>query len=512
MAELMLFDTPGAVARGQAIGTQQRLQRKAEQDDSALNRLAQLASTSGGQQRQDYIAQAMGVDRAQGAQLAQGLGQQEDRRTQSLVNMARLLTNAPAEARAGLYQQMRPSLSQMGFQQLPPVYDDTTAQLIDQSAQAVVQAYAGGGDAPSQQRYAEWLLSQVPEEDRDQALGVLAGTRARPATGGFGFEMIKGADGRERMGRTNPRTGVFEVYDESTGNFTPLGGGSRLNGAPPGMNYSGSAGGGQAFYMTDDGQRIPQSEMGALTQAIAADARGEQFNFPVSAPPQGGLGPRLDPVRGGYLGVGPSAAEEAGAKRLAETNVDLATADARARAEAQIAGQREAAVQGARGEAERAEQAPKRIARYQQALDTSKNVQKSIENALGMIGTLSTGFLGARSRGVEGTPAYNLAAEIETIKANLGFDRLQQMRDNSPTGGALGQVAIQELVALQSTIANLDPNQSADQLRANLERIQDHYTNWASAVSQALAEERSGAQAPTQPASSEDDALIGKYL
>src|SRR5690606_35987480 len=123
------------------------------------------------------------------------------------------------------------------------------------------------------------------------------------------------------------------------------------------------------------------------------------------------------------------------------------------------------------------------------------NVETSISRALGMIGPTSTGFMGARLRGIEGSPAYNLAAEIETVKANLGFDRLQQMRDNSPTGGALGQVAIQELVALQSTIANLDPNQSPEQLQANLGRVQQHFANWRSAVEQALAEEQRGGQA-----------------
>ena len=118
-----------------------------------------------------------------------------------------------------------------------------------------------------------------------------------------------------------------------------------------------------------------------------------------------------------------------------------------------------------------------------------------------MIGPMSTGFIGARSRGIEGSPAYNLAAEIETVKANLGFDRLQQMRDNSPTGGALGAIAVQELVALQSTIANLDPNQSDDQLRANLGRVKEHYDRWTATVQQALAAEqappRQGATPPT---------------
>jgi hypothetical protein len=61
------------------------------------------------------------------------------------------------------------------------------------------------------------------------------------------------------------------------------------------------------------------------------------------------------------------------------------------------------------------------------------------------------------------------------VKANAGFDRLQEMRNNSPTGGALGQVSEREIAFLQSTIGNLEQSQSADQLRQNLNRVWNAY-------------------------------------
>jgi len=64
---------------------------------------------------------------------------------------------------------------------------------------------------------------------------------------------------------------------------------------------------------------------------------------------------------------------------------------------------------------------------------------------------------------------------LTTVKANIGFDKLQNMRDESPTGGALGQVAIQELIALQSSIASLDPKQGPESLKGNLQYILDTY-------------------------------------
>jgi hypothetical protein len=83
------------------------------------------------------------------------------------------------------------------------------------------------------------------------------------------------------------------------------------------------------------------------------------------------------------------------------------------------------------------------------------------------------------------TEAKDLSKRLTTIKANLGFDRLQQMRDASPTGGALGQVAVQELIALQSTIASLDQDQSPAQLKQALDKIETSYARWRDTVRQA---------------------------
>lgn len=84
-----------------------------------------------------------------------------------------------------------------------------------------------------------------------------------------------------------------------------------------------------------------------------------------------------------------------------------------------------------------------------------------------------TGFMGGMLQAVGGTDARNLRGMIDTIKANIGFAELQAMRDASPTGGALGQVAVQEINFLQSTIAALDQAQDDDILLQNLEQVAD---------------------------------------
>lgn len=86
-----------------------------------------------------------------------------------------------------------------------------------------------------------------------------------------------------------------------------------------------------------------------------------------------------------------------------------------------------------------------------------------------------TGLSGSMLGGISGTAAYDLRGNVKTIDANSAFSALQEMRDNSPTGGALGQVTEKELDLLKSSIANLDPNQSQEQFLANLDRAKGVY-------------------------------------
>jgi hypothetical protein len=119
--------------------------------------------------------------------------------------------------------------------------------------------------------------------------------------------------------------------------------------------------------------------------------------------------------------------------------------------------------------------------------------------ALQQAGPMTTGLVGDARRTnlgrITGSGAYDLEKTIDTIKANLGFQELQAMREASPTGGALGAIAVQELVALQSTLASLDAGQSEDQLKRNLRKVQDHYRNWKNAVEKAGGANMGGAPA-----------------
>ena len=92
------------------------------------------------------------------------------------------------------------------------------------------------------------------------------------------------------------------------------------------------------------------------------------------------------------------------------------------------------------------------------------------------------GFGGKILSKIAGSDAYDFNARIETIKANIGFDKLQAMRDASPTGGALGQVSEMELRQLNASMGNLDIGQSPEQLRENLIAVREQYIRTIRAI------------------------------
>ena len=85
------------------------------------------------------------------------------------------------------------------------------------------------------------------------------------------------------------------------------------------------------------------------------------------------------------------------------------------------------------------------------------------------------GFFGNQLKEIAGTSATDVSALVTTIKSNIGFDKLQAMREASPTGGALGQVSNQEIDFLQSTLNNLNQRQSQPQFESQLQVLENIY-------------------------------------
>jgi len=187
-------------------------------------------------------------------------------------------------------------------------------------------------------------------------------------------------------------------------------------------------------------------------------------------------------------------------------------ADQRA-ADAADAGAKAAATATAQRQAKFESEAPKRIARAESGIAGAENVLGAIDAAMKQANGFTTGIM-AGAQVIPGTPQYDLARNLDTIEANIGFDRLQQMRDTSPTGGALGQVAVQELAALQQSIRSLKQAQSGGQLRANLAVVRKRYNDYVRATRRAIEQERRGAAkaAPASQGAPDDiSALLNLY-
>lgn len=126
------------------------------------------------------------------------------------------------------------------------------------------------------------------------------------------------------------------------------------------------------------------------------------------------------------------------------------------------------------------------------------NVLDAIRQARALARKGGTGYSSLLSA-LPKSDARALEAAIAPLKGNLAFERLQQMREESVTGGALGNVSERELDLLASVVASLDTGVDQDQFLANLDRIERHFVNSQVALS------------GIDPASEEGQAVYREY-
>jgi len=138
------------------------------------------------------------------------------------------------------------------------------------------------------------------------------------------------------------------------------------------------------------------------------------------------------------------------------------------------------AVKNAEAEAEKSANQPKAEAALSAAGTKNVMLGNLIQQAKGQANAFTTGFIGSLSQNIPGTQAHDLQNTLETIKANIGFDKLQEMRNSSKTGGALGQVSEFENRLLQSVWGALMQSQTKEQFLQNLDRVDKQVNeSWA---------------------------------
>lgn len=134
-------------------------------------------------------------------------------------------------------------------------------------------------------------------------------------------------------------------------------------------------------------------------------------------------------------------------------------------------------IAGGPAEAEQREAAEAAAGREESRQRTANVVTRDAGRLRELIQSTSIPVTGAGSllSIIPGTSQRNAQALVDTIRSNVGFDKLQEMRANSPTGGALGPVSDFENRLLQATLGNLELAQTEEQFLQTLSEVEDLY-------------------------------------
>lgn len=139
----------------------------------------------------------------------------------------------------------------------------------------------------------------------------------------------------------------------------------------------------------------------------------------------------------------------------------------------------------AKADFEAKQKKPKLVSQFRMLSDDIENIESTIDKAIGQVESGAGGKSSIFSF-VPGTLERDFAATLSTIQADAAFGRLQEMRDSSPTGGALGQVSERELELLRNAKVALENSQSEAQLLENLERYRQARRNAFDNVAEAF--------------------------
>jgi hypothetical protein len=145
---------------------------------------------------------------------------------------------------------------------------------------------------------------------------------------------------------------------------------------------------------------------------------------------------------------------------------------------------REIEIPGGVAERKRLDDEKKALGRQTQTARAGGTVVQDLQRALNLVRTNPnvTGRTAAVTLALPEvaraeTDVQAAEAFIQSALSNVGLDTLQQMRENSPTGGALGQVPIQQQQRLEQVLGSLDLTQRKEIVEDNLKRVINIYSD-----------------------------------
>jgi hypothetical protein len=121
------------------------------------------------------------------------------------------------------------------------------------------------------------------------------------------------------------------------------------------------------------------------------------------------------------------------------------------------------------------EKVQKKALQESQAKSQANIVAQDLDKIINLVnsGKFDPGVTAAVARNVPGTTSFDVEKLLDSVKSNVAFNKLQEMRAASPTGGALGSVSTHEMNLLQSVLGSLDTATSKDQFLSNLQRLRE---------------------------------------
>jgi hypothetical protein len=143
--------------------------------------------------------------------------------------------------------------------------------------------------------------------------------------------------------------------------------------------------------------------------------------------------------------------------------------------------------------------APPQESPYSQ--ERTRRIMQSVDDLSNRVSGMTVGAGGSLMSYLPGSTATDFDADLKTLKSNIAYGELAEMRAASKTGGALGAVSDKETALLESALGALDTRQSPANFKKNLAQIKNSLEIWSAA--------KSGAQ-PTQGGPTAED-LIKKY-
>ena len=217
---------------------------------------------------------------------------------------------------------------------------------------------------------------------------------------------------------------------------------------------------------------------------------------------------------GGFVPLGPRVPKQPPAQTPAQASSDVLGNELKA---LQIEEARQKAAEARAKMEAQARAIPETAHELLNVIDTAFEANKVARQ-----GNFAVGLGSDTMKGWGGTSARALKGKLATIAANTAFSRLQKMRDESPTGGALGAISERELELLQSTIASLDQGLPSDEFQGNMRKVMSAYSRvlrklpggrdvlgrWQAQKKSEIEALRSGKPAQT---SGDVDAILQKY-